>query len=84
MEAKAGDYLGQHEDGHAWPIKRDVFESTYELRTRVAAVPGEGSAVREALKDLATMLIFALFCVAVAVVIGLSLCQFVATDGPCL
>lgn len=30
MSAKAGDYLAQHEDGHAWPIKRETFESTYE------------------------------------------------------
>ena len=30
MSAKAGDYLAQHEDGHAWPIKREVFEATYE------------------------------------------------------
>lgn len=30
MSAKAGDYLAQHSDGHAWPIKRETFESTYE------------------------------------------------------
>jgi hypothetical protein len=30
MSAKAGDYLAQHEDGHAWPIAREIFESTYE------------------------------------------------------
>lgn len=30
MTAKAGDYLAQHEDGHAWPIKRETFEGTYE------------------------------------------------------
>ncbi len=30
MSAKAGDYLAQHPDGHAWPIKRETFESTYE------------------------------------------------------
>ena len=30
MRARAGDYLAQHEDGHAWPIKREVFEATYE------------------------------------------------------
>ena len=30
MSAKAGDYLAQHEDGHAWVIKRETFESTYE------------------------------------------------------
>jgi hypothetical protein len=30
MSAKAGDYLAQHEDGHAWPIKRETFEGTYE------------------------------------------------------
>jgi hypothetical protein len=30
MSAKTGDYLAQHQDGHAWPIKRETFESTYE------------------------------------------------------
>jgi hypothetical protein len=30
MKARAGDYLAQHEDGHAWPIKRETFEGTYE------------------------------------------------------
>lgn len=29
MVASAGDFLAQHNDGHAWPIKRDVFLSTY-------------------------------------------------------
>jgi len=28
--SEAGDYLAQHEDGHAWVIKRETFESTYE------------------------------------------------------
>lgn len=31
MQAKAGDYLAQHQDGHAWPIKRETFEGTYEV-----------------------------------------------------
>lgn len=31
MTATAGDYLAQHQDGHAWPIKRETFESTYEV-----------------------------------------------------
>ena len=30
MQASAGDYLAQHQDGHAWPIKRETFEGTYE------------------------------------------------------
>jgi hypothetical protein len=30
MQAHAGDYLAQHEDGHAWPIRRETFEGTYE------------------------------------------------------
>jgi len=30
MQAASGDYLAQHEDGHAWPIKRETFEGTYE------------------------------------------------------
>lgn len=29
-EAEAGDYLAQAEDGHAWPVKREWFEATYE------------------------------------------------------
>jgi hypothetical protein len=29
MVASAGDFLAQHDDGHAWPIKREVFLSTY-------------------------------------------------------
>lgn len=29
MVAGAGDYLAQHEDGHAWPVRRDVFLDTY-------------------------------------------------------
>ena len=30
MRAAAGDYLAEHQDGHAWPIKREIFEGTYE------------------------------------------------------
>jgi hypothetical protein len=29
MVAGTGDYLAQHADGHAWPVKRSVFLDTY-------------------------------------------------------
>lgn len=31
MEGAAGDYLCQGPAGECWPIKREVFEATYEL-----------------------------------------------------
>jgi hypothetical protein len=29
MVAGTGDYLAQHADGHAWPVRRSVFLDTY-------------------------------------------------------
>ena len=31
MTGEAGDYLCQGPAGERWPVKRDIFETTYEL-----------------------------------------------------
>lgn len=31
MRAEAGDYLCEGPKGERWPIKKEIFESTYEL-----------------------------------------------------